>query len=83
MRAQASGNETERNEMESGELMRQLAEQAQSAGEKAHEREIGKEVEGKNRVEGEVELERERALFLGVGLQTYACQVQQENARNN
>lgn len=28
MRAQASGNETERNEMESGELMRQLAEQA-------------------------------------------------------
>lgn len=39
MRAQASGNETERNEMESGELMRQLAEQAQSAGEKAQERE--------------------------------------------
>lgn len=58
MRAQASGNETERNEMESGELMRQLAEQAQSAGEKAQERERDwKRGRGRAR-------ERERALLL-------------------
>lgn len=64
MRAQASENETERNEMESGELMRQLAEQAQSAGEKAQERERDwKRGRGKEKGGGRSRA-RERALLL-------------------